>query len=581
MVVVDNQGTVQFLNPAAEALFGRSADEVLGTRVGFPGAGGQSMEIEIIRSDGQRVPVEMRVVEMSWEGQPAHLVVLRDLTRQKQAEAERAQLAAIVQSTEDAIVSTDLDGILLSWNQGAEKMFGFSAEEALGKRISILARPEDRDMVFEVVERVKRGKTVSQVESTHTLRDGRRIDISLSAFPICNDRGGLASIGGIIRDITERQRAEHALRESEERYRDLFDNASDLIQSVAPDGSLIYVNPAWKETLSYTDEDVDNLDLFDIIHPNSRAHCQELFQRVVSGENPEHIEATFVTRDGRSIDVEGSSSCKFEHGKPVATRGLFRDVTERKRAERERLKRETQLAVAEAIQQRLLPQAPPSLPGFDIAGRVYPAEFAAGDYFDYLSFLDGSMGFAVGDVSGHGFGPALLMAATSGHLRSLVQVSDDIGEIVGLLNDALVARTNTEHFVTFLLARLDHQSRFLTYASAGHPAGYVLDVSGESKARLEATSFPLAVSPDAEFPTGVPVKLDPGDTVVLLPAGLIEAKSPAGKQFRADRLLEVVRANRSRSAQGIIDSLYQAVQEFSGQKTLDDDLTAVVMKLES
>jgi sigma-B regulation protein RsbU (phosphoserine phosphatase) len=350
-----------------------------------------------------------------------------------------------------------LDGTLLSWNQGAEKMFGYSAEEALGRRISTLVPPEDRRVVSEVIEQVKQGETVSQMESRFTLRDGRRIDVSLSAFPICNVRGELVSLAGIVRDITERQRA--------------------------------------------------------------------------------------------------------------------------RRAQEELKARQAQLEVAQEIQKRLLPQSSPTLPGIDIAGALSPAELAAGDYFDYLPMIDGSLAIAVGDVSGHGFGPALLMAATSAHLRSLVQVSDDIEEILGLLNGALVARTADQHFVTFLLARLDHQSRSLTYASAGHPTGYVLDVSGNLKACLESTGFPLAISPDAEFPMGAPIKLDPGNTIVLLTDGFLESRSPDGKQFRAERVLDVVRANRGRTAQGIIECLYLAVQEFSGQKTLDDDLTAVVIKL--
>ncbi len=459
MVVVDSRGTVRFSNPAAEALFGRSADELPVTRCGFPMTAGTLTETSIVRSDGQHVPVEVRVAEMSWEGRPAYLIVLRDLTSQKRAEAERAQLAAIAQSTEDAIVSADLDGTLLSWNQGAEKMFGYSAEEVHGRRISILAPPEDRDMVLGIVEQVKRGETVSQVESTHALRDGRRLDISLSAFPICNAQGELVSIGGIIRDITERRRAQRA-----------------------------------QETLR---------------------------------------------------------------------------------------ERQVQLEAAQEIQKRLLPQTPPTLPDFDIAGALSPAELAAGDYFDYLPMIDGSVAIAVGDVSGHGFGPALLMAATSAHLRSLVQVSDNVQEILGLLNQALAARTADEHFVTFLLARLDYQSHSLSYSSAGHPDGYVLDVSGDLKARLESTGLPLAITPDAEFPMGISVKLDPGDTVIMLSDGFIEASSPAGKQFRTERVLDVVRANRSKTAEGIIQSLYQAVQEFSGQKTQSDDLTAIVIKLMS
>jgi len=134
-------------------------------------------------------------------------------------------------------------------------------------------------------------------------------------------------------EITERKQAEEALRESEERYRDLFENANDLIQSVTPDGHFRYVNTAWRNVLGYSKEEVANLTLWDIIHPDYINHCREIFQKVMSGETANNVEAVFVTKDGRVVPVEGSVNCRFEGGKPVATRGIFRDITERKQAE--------------------------------------------------------------------------------------------------------------------------------------------------------------------------------------------------------------------------------------------------------
>ncbi|HYV06322.1 MAG TPA: PAS domain S-box protein [Blastocatellia bacterium] len=144
-------------------------------------------------------------------------------------------------------------------------------------------------------------------------------------------------------DYDRLRHTEEALRKSEERYRDLFENATDLIQSCSADGKLIYVNRSWREALGYDEDEVPGLSIFDIIHPSSRAHCQEMFGRVMSGEKVDQIGAMFVTKDGRTIAVEGSSSCRFKDGKPVATRSIFRDITERKRAEDARRKSEQQL----------------------------------------------------------------------------------------------------------------------------------------------------------------------------------------------------------------------------------------------
>jgi PAS domain S-box-containing protein len=144
-------------------------------------------------------------------------------------------------------------------------------------------------------------------------------------------------------DYDRLRRIEEALRKSEERYRDLFENASDLIQSSGPDGKLIYANRAWCEALGYTEDEVPSLSIFDIIHPTSRQHCQEMFSRVMAGEKVDHLEAKFVTKGGNTIRVEGSSSCRFKDGKPYATRSIFRDITKRYRAEQALRKSEQQL----------------------------------------------------------------------------------------------------------------------------------------------------------------------------------------------------------------------------------------------
>jgi PAS domain S-box-containing protein len=134
-------------------------------------------------------------------------------------------------------------------------------------------------------------------------------------------------------NLSQSNQQEQELRECEEMYRDLCENSNDLIQCVTPDGRILYVNRAWKEALGYEDEEVARLTLFDIIHPESQAHCMEVFKRVISGERVNKVEAVFVSKTGQEIVVEGSANCRFDGGKPIYTRGIFRDITERKRVE--------------------------------------------------------------------------------------------------------------------------------------------------------------------------------------------------------------------------------------------------------
>jgi len=137
----------------------------------------------------------------------------------------------------------------------------------------------------------------------------------------------------IFQDITERRKAEEALEESEERFHDLIEHAHDLIQSVDPNGHFQYVNSAWLKTLGYKESEIDRLTLLDILHPDSRDHCTEVFQSVMAGKAVDHVEAEFISKGGDRIPVEGSVSCRFKDGRPFSTRAIFRDVTERRQYE--------------------------------------------------------------------------------------------------------------------------------------------------------------------------------------------------------------------------------------------------------
>src|SRR5262249_26664952 len=135
-------------------------------------------------------------------------------------------------------------------------------------------------------------------------------------------------------EIFERRRAEQALKESEERYKDILEHATDLIMSVSPAGALLFVNSAFRETLGYSETAVKGLTIFDIVPDSKRAACWEIFRQAMAGEYVEKFETEFVTSGASKIIVEGGISCKFVEDKPVSMRCIFRDITHRKEIER-------------------------------------------------------------------------------------------------------------------------------------------------------------------------------------------------------------------------------------------------------
>jgi PAS domain S-box-containing protein len=143
----------------------------------------------------------------------------------------------------------------------------------------------------------------------------------------------MEAIGNQLGQFIKRKQAEAALAESEERYRDLFENASDLIQSCALNGQFVYVNRAWRETLGYSESQVEQMNLFDVIHPDHKGEWLEILSRVMFGEKLNQVTAGLISKDGEKISVEGNINCRFVAGKPVATRAIFRDITERLQTE--------------------------------------------------------------------------------------------------------------------------------------------------------------------------------------------------------------------------------------------------------
>lgn len=177
------------------------------------------------------------------------------------------------------------------------------------------------------------GEVVRSEEDSFERADGHVEWLRWEVRPWHDHDGAVGGIVLFTEDITDRKKAEAGLRESEERYRAFIDGTHDLVQSVGPNGGLLFVNPAWEHTLGYTAADRATLNLFEIIHPDSQAHCQLLFERILNGELIESMEVAFVKKNGDKVILEGSAMPRLVDGEVIATQSFFRDITQRKRAE--------------------------------------------------------------------------------------------------------------------------------------------------------------------------------------------------------------------------------------------------------
>jgi PAS domain S-box-containing protein len=364
----------------------------------------------------------------------------------------------------------------------------------------------------------------------------------------------------------------------------LLESVPDAMVIVDPQGRIVAANHQTEDLTGYSHQELLG-EPIELLVPR-RFHVQHQADRAGYAAAPR------VRPMGVGLEVIGRRKDGSEFPAEVSLRPLhtadgllvasaIRDLSERKRTEQTLRENEAQLLAAQRIQQHLLPRESPHVAGFDVAGAMYPAELAAGDYFDYLPMPGANLGLVIGDVAGHGVGPALLMALMHAHLRSLSQMYADLREILARANTILVERSEEDRFVTLLLAKLDPAERSLVYIGAGHPPGYVFSAEGRVKACLESNSLPLGVMAEVSYETSVALRLESGDLVVLLTDGLLEARSPRGEPFGAQGIFDTISRVHSRPARDIVDALYHAVLRHRGQDRLDDDATVVVAKVDA
>lgn len=250
----------------------------------------------------------------------------------------------------------------------------------------------------------------------------------------------------------------------------------------------------------------------------------------------------------------------------------------RRLAERTLFIREEELRIARDVQQRLFPAIMPKLEGYDIAGASNPAEATGGDYYDIIPCPGGDLHVVIGDVTGHGLGPALLMIDVRAYLRALVMSGRSLEELMTQVRHLLVEDLGATRFVTMLIGRLATSEGVLDVINAGHPSGYVLGPDGTVRMELKATAPALGINAEEDRLVSCQVRLERGDMAIFLTDGVIETCSPMGEEFGLSRVLALLQRERGRSASEMIQRLFEAVQDFGATEGVQDDMTAVIVK---
>lgn len=244
----------------------------------------------------------------------AHLIPLIDkkiimdinnVTEKKQAEKDLFQFAAIIESSKDAIVAKTLDGKVTSWNKGAEKIFGFSAKKIIGQHFCIFV-PDDRlEEMLKIVEQVKKGKSVIDLETTRKRKDGKIIDISMTISPIVSKSGKVVGISSISRDITHRKQIEEKLRQSEAKFRRVVDSNMIGIVYWNANGSIFDANDAFLDIVGYSRDDLlsGKLNWKQMTPSKYRAKSNKVVSKLFQTGKVQQYEKEFICKDGSQVPV--------------------------------------------------------------------------------------------------------------------------------------------------------------------------------------------------------------------------------------------------------------------------------------
>jgi PAS domain S-box-containing protein len=384
--------------------------------------------------------------------------------------------------------------------------------------------------------------------------------------------GGIGSALLLFHDVTEGRLSQ----QTSALLSQVVEQIGDAVLLTDRLGFIEYVNPAFETMTGFSADDVRGRTPRILKSGlQDSAFFQRLWGELLEGHP---FQATIANRKktGEIYHVEETITPLLdESGNTSHFVAVIKDITEALNVQ----EREVQLRLARQIQQKFYRPAP-TVPGFDVAAAAYPAYETSGDYFDFIPLPHNRLGIAVGDVEGHGFGSALVMALTRAYVHSFAAMGLEVDQILSQVNRMLIEDIGDRCFVTLMLAFLDLDLRTLVFAGAGHIPGYVLNPDGTTEHTLESSGPPLGLFPNLRFSRNPTITLEPGQLLFLLTDGLTESASPAGIEWGATGALNYLATHRHRSANQLVEGLYHEALRFAAHEPQRDDIASIIIKIE-
>jgi len=598
IVLHDNNDRVVNVNEEFTRMFGYSREEAIGRPINELVASEEFKEDAAYLSSkvvhGERVERESKrkrkdgtLFDVSILGAPIFhngtqmgvYAIYRDITERKKAEEElkiqKSYFEQLFNNAPEAIVLHDNNDIVVNVNDEFTEVFGYTREEAVGKLINdLVASQEFREEAARVSEKVIHGERV-EIDSKRKRKDGTLVDVSILGAPIFHSGKQMGDYA-IYRDITARKLAEEELRIQKTYLENLFNSAPEAIVWHDVNDIVVNVNEEFTRMFGYSRGETIGRPINELVAPDEFLNEATLLSKeVVHGERVE-ADSKRKRKDGTLIDVSIMGAPIFHQGKQIGVFAIYRDITERKKAEVARIRQREEARMARDIQMNFLPKSNPEMKGYDIAGKSIQALNVGGDYYDFISLDPYRLAIGIGDVSGNGLAASLVMANVQATIRGQSLFDSDPAQCLQRANKLLFRSTDSRTFVSLFYGILDVRTHVLSYANAGQDLPIIFAASGEST-ELKTRGIALGMKADAVYVTEELV-LKEDELILFYTDGISEAMNYRREEFGGRKLREIVQDHRTDSAGSIIETIITAVQSHVGHASLGDDMTVVFLK---
>jgi sigma-B regulation protein RsbU (phosphoserine phosphatase) len=587
IVLTDECGRILFVNHGLEQMFGYRSVELVGQSIEVlipeaargthrghveqfcqaPAArmmGGR--ELQGRHKDGRVVPVAVGLSPLREGNRLKIACTLMDLSAVKRAERD---LVRFFELSLDLFLIAGLNGIIHRCNANFTQVLGYREEQFVGHSFMEFVHPEDHEATLEAVKDLRSGLPVVQFRNRYVDAGGRPRAFEWTAQSIVDE--GL--IFAVARDITDRALIEERLQYQEARERAILNNTTAVIYVKNLEGRYEFVNHQWTRVFGNSLMEVVGKTDEDLFPPEFAREFRKLDQEVIQTRRVLEREEQVPHADGRHTYISVKFPLQDRAGEVCALAGISTDITDQLRMR----EAEHQMGLARLVQQRLYPRSAPELAGFEVAGASVPVTHLCGDYFDFIRLDAQRVVLAVGDVSGHGLGPALNMVEVRALLRMLLREGKQLFLVLEQLNGLLYEDLPDESFVSLALLELDSSLNRVLYAGAGQGALRFRRDGGVEE--LDATGPVLGVTRFTEFDQRLLKNHQVGELLLLATDGIVEAISARDELFGKHRLFETMRSLREEATPEILERLFAAVNRFAEPRDLHDDMTAIVARV--